>query len=388
MVQQNIVRVVNPNDLEVIRKSKNYLSRIVIRDGLVLHSKNTDELIHALFPTLPTSFTVITDSTVNKTYGLKILGIFSKIAKTNLIVVSPGEKSKTFRSCLKIIRELSRLNVDRDAVVVLLGGGVVGDLGGFAASIYKRGIRQVHVPTTLLAQIDSSIGGKNGVNTADGKNQVGTVRQPDAVLVDPKFLETLPSSQILNGIGETIKYGVIASSAIFKSLEENCPFRVQDLSRLVEPCCRIKARVVSKDEFDLNFRSILNYGHTIGHAVEASSHYKLGHGLAVMIGMLCEGWIARELGIFESSDFTRQNALIKKILPKSTAPRLSAMASKSIRRYALGDKKNTEGKLMMSLPQKIGKMHSTATGSYRIEIPLQMVEPSVAYAKTALNTEK
>lgn len=384
MAQSATVRIVNSKHLASLRDKKRCSCDIIIDEGLLAKGKIT-RFASALLKRTPTSCVVITDSTVHRLYSSVAVEGLSKIAKTDLILVPPGEKSKTFDVCIKILSDLAKLGLERDGALILLGGGVVGDIGGFVASIYKRGVKYIQVPTTLLAQIDSSIGGKTGIDAEWGKNQIGTFYPPAGVLIDPILLKTLPRHEVLSGIGEMVKYGVISSERIFSELERSRAHSSSDIGHLIEPCCKIKARLASKDPFDFNIRSILNYGHTIGHALEATSEYAISHGIAVLSGMLSEGWIARELGIFQVSDFQRQESLIKRLL--TTNSRLDfQMQHERIVKFALSDKKNAGGKLRMSLPERLGKMHQNKKDGFKIPVPVDLLKPSIDYLKRVLST--
>ena len=252
---------------------------------------------------------------------------------------------------------MSDLGLDRKSMVIALGGGVVGDLFGFVSSNYKRGIHYAQIPTTLLAQVDSSIGGKNGVDTDWGKNQLGTFYQPKAIFIDPKTLDTLPRSEVINGLGEMVKSGIIADKKLFESIERLNSFEIDKLKHLIPQTCLVKTRVVAKDERENNLRSILNYGHTIGHAIEASSNYRMNHGKCVILGMVAEGWIGARLGIFIESEHERQRKLLRKII-KAFRIR-TEIDSDQILHFAKLDKKSTLSSINMVLPERIGKMHLT-----------------------------
>jgi 3-dehydroquinate synthase len=360
-------------------------SRIIIQENLFSSSRKITRLLQSLLMEKePTSFVIITDSRVQRLYGRKIRSVFASIARTDLIAIPEGEGSKTLDYSSKILSNLSQLNLDKNGVLVLLGGGVVGDLGGFAASIYKRGVRYIQIPTTLLAQVDSSIGGKTGVDTTWGKNQVGTFYQPLAILTDPRFLDTLPEGEVLNGVGEIVKYGVIASESIFSSIEQETDFHSKSLIDLIEPCCKIKANIVTKDELEQNIRSILNYGHTVAHAIEAASNFRTSHGISVLLGMLCEGWIARQLGILAEDDFEREEKLILRILHSNKRTLSLEIRENKILRFAFTDKKNLAGKLMMSLPVSIGRMYVTSEGSYKIQVPGELLRESIRRLQSCL----
>jgi 3-dehydroquinate synthase len=378
------LRVLASTDSALNQRGEKNSYNIIVEEGLFSKEKKLERFI--ALRGKPTSCAVITDLTVANLYGSAILHSFSRFAKTDMIKIHPGERSKTFNTCIDIIARLARLGFDRNGLLILLGGGVVGDIGGFAASIYKRGVKYIQIPTTLLAQIDSSIGGKTGVDADWGKNQIGTIYQPIGVLIDPSFLKTLPDHEILNGIGEMVKYGVIASRKIFEELEGKNINSISKIVPLIEPCCKIKAGIVSKDPGDNGIRSVLNYGHTIGHALEAASEYKISHGVAVLVGMLAEGWISREMNIFENEDFQRQEQLIKRLLERwnKDNPTRVKMQKGAVVKYAFSDKKNVGGKVRMSLPERIGIMHPTKEGTFKTIVSFDLLKYSIDYVKSVL----
>lgn len=316
------------------------------------------------------SIAIISDDIVSKLYAKRIQNRLSRITKTSLITFPHGEKSKTLTTSSEIVSKMSDIGLDRNSIVVALGGGVVGDMVGFIASVFKRGIGYVQAPTTLLAQVDSSIGGKTGVDTEWGKNQLGLFSQPKAIFIDPTVLDTLPKAEAINGLGEMIKSGIIADKRIFDAIERSPSLSVQNLKRLIPRTCRVKAKVVEQDEREINLRSILNYGHTVGHAIEAASNFKLSHGKCVILGMVAEGWIATKLGIFEQYDLERQNALLRRVI-KNNIP-TGKLETKKILGFALHDKKSSGASIRMALPEKIGKMHSTKEGSYLIPVSKEL----------------
>ena len=217
------------------------------------------------------------------------------------ILLPDGERFKNLQSVSKIYEALIRANADRGSTIVAVGGGVVGDTAGFAAATFLRGIALVHVPTTLLAQVDSSIGGKVGVNHALGKNLIGAFHQPALVVIDPLLLKTLPRREFRSGLYEVVKYGVIASRGLFDRLDADTKaIFAKDAAALVPAIvesCQIKADVVSKDERESGLRRILNFGHTVGHALEAVTHYRrFRHGEAIALGMLAAADLARRAG--------------------------------------------------------------------------------------------
>jgi len=299
-----------------------------------------------------------------------------------VITFPNGEKSKNLETCSTIASKMSDLGLDRRSVIVALGGGVVGDLAGFVASIFKRGIKYVQAPTTLLAQVDSSIGGKTGVDTDWGKNQLGTFYQPRAIFIDPSTLDTLPRSEVINGLGEMVKSGVIADRDLFRSIEKARSLNIQNLKPLIPQTCRIKARIVEEDEREDNLRSILNYGHTVGHAIEASSNFKLSHGKCVILGMVAEGWISEKLGIFAESDHERQKDLLRRIIKSSKIE--TRLGTRQILGFAKLDKKSTAAAIRMALPEKIGKMHAKKNGNYLTPVSKDLFRESLQVIRREL----
>jgi 3-dehydroquinate synthase len=334
---------------------------ITIKSGILSRLGNHRVLASA------SSIAIVTDDLVGKLYARGVENQLSKIAKTTVIVFPHGEKSKTLETSSRIASQMSDSGLDRKSVLVSLGGGVVGDISGFVASIFKRGIKYVQVPTTLLAQVDSSIGGKTGVDTNWGKNQLGTFYQPRAIFIDPDLLDTLPDSEVINGLGEMVKSGIIADKNLFTLIERLPFFDIQKLKPLIVRTCKIKGRVVGEDEFEQNQRSILNYGHTVGHALEASSGFKLSHGKSVILGMVSEGFIGAKLGIFEEKDHERQRSLLRRIIKNF---RIRARINpREVLRFAKLDKKSTNSEIKMVFPEKIGRMHVTNNGSYLNSVP-------------------
>lgn len=301
---------------------------------------------------------LVTNHKVRDLYGAEAeASLMTAGLEVVTISIPDGEQYKDMLWMEKVLTDMLRAGLDRGSVVVALGGGVVGDLAGFAASVYMRGIRFVQVPTTLLSQVDSSVGGKTGVNHPLGKNMIGTFWQPSLVWIDVDTLKTLPRRELLAGAAEVIKYGVIWDAEFFDYLAHNrealLSLDPSVLTRVIMRSCAIKAEVVSRDERESGLRSILNYGHTIGHAIEAVEGYgKLLHGEAVAIGMNLEARLSRSLGLLGAEDASRIKALIDayglpSMLPAEAAPSsvLEAMAL---------DKKALSGKLRFTLPERIG----------------------------------
>lgn len=301
---------------------------------------------------------LVTNDTVRGLYGEAVEKPLGDAGLSVLTVSIPdGEEYKSLLWAEKILTEMLSAGLDRGSVVVALGGGVVGDIAGFAASLYMRGIRFVQVPTTLLSQVDSSVGGKTGVNHPLGKNMIGTFWQPSLVWIDVDTLMTLPERELLAGAAEVIKYGVIWDPAFFDFLcegrEELLSLDAGTLTSVIMRSCQIKAEVVSLDEREAGLRSVLNYGHTIGHAIEAVAGYgELHHGEAVAIGMNAEARLAESLGILAAEDAGRIRALIEAYgLPVELPPEAGAEALLKAMEI---DKKALSGKLRFTLPERVG----------------------------------
>lgn len=268
-----------------------------------------------------------------------------------------GEKYKTLATVEDLGLRMSKLGADRESVVVALGGGVVGDVAGFLGSIYMRGVRVIQVPTTFLAQIDSSVGGKTGVNLSEGKNLLGTFNQPKLVIVDPEVLQVLPEREYRSGLFEALKAGVIWNARIFDFMEENRDRILQrdlnTLEWLIAESVRVKAAVVAEDEHEKNLRRILNFGHTIGHALEAETGYKhFLHGEAVAWGMIAATMIA--IGMQRTDSRTAQR-IISIILAYAALPKVDVKPRAVLKRLTK-DKKTVAGKVHFVLPAQIGKV--------------------------------
>jgi 3-dehydroquinate synthase len=302
-------------------------------------------------------YILITDENVAALYGEPVQTALQKAGLgVDRIAVAPGEASKGIPTLLAITDRLTSLGADRQSALIALGGGVVGDLTGFAAAIYMRGIPVIQVPTTLLAQVDGSIGGKTGVDTPAGKNMLGAFHQPKAVFIDVAFLKTLPGAMIRSGLAEVIKYGVIDSPDLLDDLEEavaNESLREPLLlERLITAACRIKKQLVESDERDRGIRRILNFGHTVGHAVEASSGYRLSHGESVAIGIVAAARLSARLHGLPAADASRIETLIGSVgLPVHLC---AGMDPEEIRLRLALDKKQEGGTANYVLLKKMG----------------------------------
>lgn len=274
------------------------------------------------------------------------------------VVLAPGEPTKTFSTVGAILDVLAKKKFERTSVLIALGGGVIGDLTGFVAAIYQRGIPFVQVPTTLVAQVDSSVGGKTGVDHRLGKNLIGAFHQPRAVIIDPVTLRTLPRREWVAGIAEVMKYGIIADESFFAFLEQSIAALLQldeqTVLRVIARSCEIKAEVVAEDERELNRRRILNYGHTIGHALESLGRYReMIHGEAVGIGLVQEADLAHHLGICEREVVERIRSLVDRAGLSETIPRVSFQSLWAAMQH---DKKVVGGQVVGVWPVRIGEV--------------------------------
>jgi 3-dehydroquinate synthase len=291
----------------------------------------------------------------------------SRGQRSAIILFDDSEPAKRLAKVEKIARALVSLGADRDATLVAVGGGVVGDVAGFVAASYLRGVRLIHVPTTLVAQVDSAIGGKTGVNLPEGKNLVGAFYPPELVIADPDVLSTLPHRQYRAGLYEIIKYGVIADPALFRYLERHILALLRRdrsaLEYVIPRCIRIKAMVVGKDERESGLRQILNFGHTLGHALETATGYKkFLHGEAVGHGMIFATLLALAIGQLNVKDAARIIGLILSVGPLPPIPSLS---NSELRSLVLSDKKVHAGEIGWVLPSAIGKARSGVAVPWR-----------------------
>jgi len=304
-------------------------------------------------------YAIVADDHVAALFGERLLvSLHDRGIQAEMITFAQGESSKNLGTIGVLSSSLARMGFDRKDGLLALGGGVTGDITGFVAACYMRGIPFAQVPTTLLAQVDSSVGGKTGVDIPEGKNLVGAFYQPQAVFIDSLILRQLPQSELLNGLAEVIKYGVIYDRDFFRFLEMHLKdilaLDLQVLEDVVARCCKIKAAVVEADEKESDLRRILNFGHTIGHAVEAVSGYKLAHGAAVAMGMVAAAELAVLKGILEPKVKERLANLIHEFgLPVTIPPEYDRSR---IQEYLLADKKTIGGKVFFVLPIAIGKV--------------------------------
>jgi 3-dehydroquinate synthase len=308
---------------------------------------------------------VVSNPVIFKKYGKRAIAALELVGyDVQTCLLPAGERYKTLKSLQKIYDIALQNRLERTSTMVALGGGVIGDMTGFAAATWLRGINVVQVPTSLLAMVDSSVGGKTGVNHPQGKNLIGAFHQPRFVLIDPSVLKTLPPREFRAGMAEVIKYGIIWDEQLFNKLEQSKrldQLRYLDeelLQIILSGSCQAKADVVSKDEKEAGLRAILNYGHTIGHAVESLTGYKLvNHGEAVAIGMVAAGQIALQLKMWNAVDAERQDALIQKAGLPIQLP--AGVDIEAIIDTLQTDKKVKDGKVRFVLPTQIGAVTVT-----------------------------
>jgi 3-dehydroquinate synthase len=323
---------------------------------------------------------VVADANVAALHLDRLLAALRGTIDARPIVLEPGEGTKSFEGLEGLIDELLAAGIERDGLVVAFGGGVIGDLTGLAAGVLKRGVGYAQIPTTLLAQVDSSVGGKVAINTRAGKNLVGLFHQPRIVIADTAVLHTLPRRELLAGYAEVAKYGALGDAEFFFWLESNAAAALSGagdaLTQMIGHCVRMKAAIVSRDERELGERALLNLGHTFGHALEAATDYtaRLLHGEAVAIGMVLAFRLSAALGLAPAADAERLEKHLKSIsLPTriadipGTCPDAEALLA-----HMMHDKKAKEGRLNFVLARGLGRAFTTS------DVPLAAVRTLLA----------
>lgn len=298
---------------------------------------------------------ILCDENLEKLWMDKIIKLIPQKKFGGAMVMPAGEEHKTITSCKQVWDTLLHFGADRHALLINLGGGVISDLGGFCASVYKRGISFINIPTTLLAMADASVGGKNGIDYQNIKNTIGTITQPNGIFVQQEFLSTLPENQIISGLAEIIKMGIIADKNLFDKIKLINTVSPKTIMPVLHRAVELKNKIVTKDPLEKNIRKILNFGHTIGHAIE--SYYMNGgksallHGEAIYFGMLAESILAMELKLITLHQTEEIEQCIRKFysiptLKKKDIPKLIELMRQ--------DKKNQNGKIGFALPSRIG----------------------------------
>ncbi|MFH1586478.1 MAG: 3-dehydroquinate synthase [Candidatus Diapherotrites archaeon] len=329
-------------------------------------------------------YAVITDSNVKRIFGKQLMkNLKHKRLDACIIDFPAGERNKRLKTIGSIQERMLANGLDRKSAVIALGGGVAGDVAGFAAASYMRGIPFIQLPTTLLAMVDSSVGGKVGVDLPSGKNSSGAFRQPEAVYIHLNALKSLPEREMRNGMAEVVKHSVMADKKLFSYLERNVNGimgkDIKILGRVIKRNCEIKGRIVEKDELEENLRKTVNYGHTIGHALEVLTNYrKYSHGEAIAIGMNAAALISEKMGLMNSGDVERQRLLLERIgLPTKIPKNIS---NARILGELKKDKKARNGVAKFVLPKRIGKMHSIK-GDYALDVPREIISGALSEAR-------
>lgn len=302
---------------------------------------------------------IVSNPSVYKLYGAAVsAGLASHALQTHVVEIPEGEIHKTLKSAEHLYDRLIEERCDRQTLLVALGGGVIGDLTGFVAATYQRGVPYIQIPTTLLSQVDSSVGGKTAVNHPRGKNLIGAFYQPRVVVIDIDCLKSLPPEEFRAGLAEVIKYGVIADPELFAYLETHAEKILEQdtecLTHIIETSCAIKAGVVERDETESNYRMILNFGHTIGHAIEALTSYsKFKHGEAIAIGMVYAAKLSRQMGKCSAEVVARIQALVKRLGLPHQLPEFPSQDYIDTMRL---DKKARDNKIKFILARAIGSV--------------------------------
>ncbi|MEJ2103376.1 MAG: 3-dehydroquinate synthase [Ignavibacteriaceae bacterium] len=308
---------------------------------------------------LPKRFFVIVDENVFKHFSSiinKNLNPFG--TKISFIILKASEKSKSLKTLQRLYTILSEKNFGRDTLIVAIGGGTLGDIAGFAASTYMRGVPLIHIPTTLLSCVDSSIGGKTAVNFKDAKNLIGTFYQPEAVLIDLNFLETVPRKEIISGLGEVVKYSYLTNGDFYEELLSKSNKLIKKdldyLSRVIYECAKIKAAVISKDEKEISgVRKILNFGHTFAHAFESNSSYKISHGKAVLAGIISAIYLSRKKELISDNQLKR---MVELPLKFKSFINLKDFDEKKLFNLMSYDKKRKDEKIKFVLIKNFGEI--------------------------------
>ncbi|BDT61534.1 MAG: 3-dehydroquinate synthase [Flavobacteriales endosymbiont of Rhyzopertha dominica] len=289
-------------------------------------------------------------------YLLKKINNFKK--KIIILKIKSGEYNKNIYTCIKIFNKLILYKIDKNSILINLGGGVITDLGGFIASIYKRGINYINIPTTLLGMVDASIGGKNGINFNNYKNEIGIINKPKLILINIKFINSLSKNDIFSGLGELFKYGIIYNKKYWNYLKKIDFNKLKNIKwkKIIYKAILIKNKIVNKDPNEYyGFRKILNFGHTIGHAIESLNLYKkkyISHGEAISLGMICESWISNKINKLNKKEY---NEILKILLRYYNIKKIDNKYLNKIYKFIENDKKNNNNKINFSLLNKIGK---------------------------------
>lgn len=324
---------------------------------------------------------LICDETVRGLYALALQNKL-KMSSYDVLLLSfaSGEQSKNYANFEYLLNEMLKFKCDRHSLCIAIGGGVVGDMTGFVASVFMRGIRYIQIPTTLLAMIDSSVGGKTAINSVYGKNLIGAFSQPSMVIMDTSFLNTLPQEQLINGLVEAIKIFLTCDAKFTEytidNLDKILNRNYVNLRRVIKRAVQLKSEVVAKDEKEENLRMILNFGHTVGHALEKLSNYTIPHGYAVALGILVEAKIAVLLGVFDQNQYL----LILSLFMRLSIPiaKISQYSTDDIIREMQGDKKNKSGHIYIVLLSDIGRVDLDPNGKVTRMVKENIIQNALA----------
>ncbi|WGH25349.1 MAG: 3-dehydroquinate synthase [Candidatus Shikimatogenerans bostrichidophilus] len=295
-----------------------------------------------------------------------------KLKKTIIIKILSGERYKSLKTCIKIWKIFIKKNIDKKSLLINFGGGVVTDLGGFIASLFKRGINFINVPTTLLGMVDASIGGKNGINFYKYKNEIGVINNPIYTIINYRFLDSLPKKEIYSAFGEILKYGLIYNKKYFNYIKKIKIYGIVNWVKIIYIAVKIKNKIVDKDPKEiLGIRKILNFGHTIGHAIESLFLLKkkiITHGEAISLGMICESWISKKVNNLSNKDY---KTICKVILSFFKIRKIKKKYFKYILKIIKNDKKNYNNKIYLVLLKNIG------SASYNHEVHEKLIIKSI-----------
>lgn len=332
----------------------------------------------------PSKVAIVTDSNLYKLYGETLKSALAGMHPV-ILTFAAGEKNKNLSVIEKLFSGLVKNRLDRKSLIVAFGGGVTGDMAGFLASIYMRGIPFIQVPTSLLAMVDSSIGGKTGIDTPEAKNIMGRFHQPDSVIIDTLFLKTLNENEYRNGMAEVIKHAVIMNKHSFHLLESRPSVFLARSEMLLQEgmiykSCTVKKKVVQSDEMEHGLRQILNFGHTAGHAIEQASGFKVPHGFAVGLGMAAESLLSNRRGLLPQNDLDRIIGVLRSYDLLKHAGILKKIKTENIVRAALSDKKNVGGKIRVVMIERIGKTHHR-NGQYSFDFSEKELKEGLDFVK-------
>jgi 3-dehydroquinate synthase len=335
--------------LNNIKKIKSYSSNIFI-------SEKTSVIKTFLQNNKYSKIIILVDNNTKRYCLPLIIDEFDEPNNFEIIEIESGEENKNIKTCIQLWSILSQKNADRKSLLINLGGGVIGDIGGFVASTFKRGIHFINIPTTLLAMVDASIGGKTGVDLDNIKNIIGVFKEPQAVFINLNFLKTLPQRQILSGFAEIIKHGLIANKTYWNTITKSSLSDNSQLNILIKESINIKNNIVKKDPFEKDLRKILNFGHTIGHAIEtfalnnSNTDYLL-HGEAIAIGLICETFLSTKYLEFDTKDL---NSIANFIKSKYNYYHINQSNYPKLIEIMIKDKKNHDDKINFTLIKSIG----------------------------------